>query len=253
MGNTTRILLTAALAFSSFPALAQDANIRSISRLRIAAGKGGDFTAAIRDWNAMAKKAGSERYSTVWQAVTGPREYVMVSYVPNLAVFDVQQDPKLKDVAGQAAAIGARIGACIESSERIIDDVLPDLSLPRTAEPPKMIRSLRRVVKPESVAAYVELVKAELAPAMKKAGVKTWVTARTRLGGPRNEFRSATGLESWADLDGTAAVIKAMGQDAYNRYIAKVTAMTVESEVNIYRYAPNLSYLPGSAAPPSGN
>lgn len=253
MGNTTRVLLTAALALSTFPALAQDGNIRSITRYRIASGKVGDFQAAMRDYNAMVKKAGSDRYYTVWQAVTGPREYVMVSYVPKLAVFDVQQDPKLKDVAGQAAAIGARIGASIESSERIIDDVLPELSLPRTPEPPKMIRSLRRVVKPESVAAYLELVKAELAPAMKKSGMKTWMTARTRLGGPRNEFRSATGLESWADLDGTAPVITAMGQAAYDRYIAKVTAMTVESEVNIYRYAPNLSYLPGSATPPSGN
>jgi hypothetical protein len=153
-------------------------------------------------------------------------------------------DPKLKDKQADVASINARIGQCLDHSERIIDVVDAELSLPRQSDPPKMIRTNRVLVRPDKVEEFRALLKAELLPAVHKAGLTTFGIARTMYGGPRNEFRGVSAISSWADLDGTSPIVKAMGQAAYDSFAAKVGALTLENEYNVYRFMPDLSYLP---------
>jgi hypothetical protein len=90
---------------------------------------------------------------------------------------------------------------------------------------------------------YMAAVKEDLLPAVRKSGLKVFVFSRARYGATTNEFHISTDLGSWSDLDSTSPVVKAMGQENYNKFLAKIRPMTIESEWNIYRYEPDLSYI----------
>ncbi|MBI4891594.1 MAG: hypothetical protein HY821_13295 [Acidobacteria bacterium] len=228
----------------AIPAAAQDKNIRSISRYRVKPDRDGDFRAAIKDYVGVIKKANPDRGFTLWLGLTGPREYVLASYYSKFAEMDVMEDPKLKDVQAQLTGIGARISACVDSGDRYVDELLPELSLPRGTELPKMVRMMRTQVKPDKVNAYTDLIKSELLPAMQKSGVKLFLYARVRFGGPSQEFSSIIGLDSWSNLDEQSPVIKALGVDGYRQFVAKVTPLVERTEYNVYRFLPELSYIP---------
>jgi hypothetical protein len=60
------------------------------------------------------------------------------------------------------------------------------------------------------------------------------------MGGPTNEFLSATGVQALSELD-EMAPRKAMGEAKFKAWMAKRDAVIVSSEVNLYRYRPELS------------
>jgi hypothetical protein len=232
------------------PARAQQGNIRSVRFYHVKPDRIGDFQGAIKEFNAVLKKGGSNRHYTLWVSLTGATEYARVDYYTKWADLDVVQEPKMKEQAQDLQRIGIRINQCTEGSNRIIDEVLPDLSLPRTAEIPKMVRTLRTRVRPDKVNDYLALVKSEVLPAAKKAGLKEYSLAQTRYGAPISEFLSVAGVNNWADFDGGFGVQKAMGEEVYQRFLAKLRPLILESEYNVYRFLPDLSYL---STAPSGS
>jgi hypothetical protein len=147
---------------------------------------------------------------------------------------------------GQAAAelqsVDTRIIQCVESSRRVIEEVLPDLSLPSSGETPNMIRVLRTRVRPDKVNEYMALMKSEVLPAMKKSGANGYTLSQVRYGGPNTEFISVSGLDKWADLDGGLRIQKAMGEEGYQRFLGKLRPLIVESEADIFRFMPDSSY-----------
>ena len=92
------LLAVAALAT---PASAQDANIRSVTFYTVKPDRIADFQAEVKEYNAILAKAGSDRYSTIWVALTGPHEYARVQMYSKWADLDatIDKDPKLKDQA----------------------------------------------------------------------------------------------------------------------------------------------------------
>lgn len=237
----------AALALASYfgeSALAQPVgNIRSIRHITVKAERAGDLTAAIKEANAVFKKAGREKPIIIWRSLTGPTELLRVDYYEKFADLDSEAYPKMKPYEGEYAAIARRILDSFAKSERVIDIVLPDLSLPRAATPPKMLMIWTARIKMDKAREFYELEKNEFLPAMKNAGVHSYNFARTRFGGPNGEVRSAVGLDNWAELDGPSLVRKGMG-DKYAAYVAKVEGMLEEYRYDIYRLDPELSYIP---------
>jgi quinol monooxygenase YgiN len=228
------------------PAQAQEMKYRSIARYRLKPERAGDFALNVKEYISVMKKANPDRAFSMWTSLTGPQEYILVSYHAKYAELDqnMQQDPKLKDVTAQLATIGSRINACVDGGERYVDEVQTELSLPRSGDMPKTIRMLRARVKPDQVTNYVNLIKTEALPAMKKAGATVYTVSRARYGRPGNEFASVTAIENWAALDSTSPMVQAMGEAGYQKYLAKVMPMLDEFEANIYRHVPDLSYTP---------
>jgi hypothetical protein len=234
------------LAGLALPAAAQEIKYRSINRYRVKPDRAGDFSLNIKEYISVMKKANPDRAFNMWMSLTGPQEYILVAYHAKYAELDQvpAQDPKLKDVAAQLATIGSRINACVETSDRYIDEVLTDLSLPRPAQLPKTIRMLRVRVKPDQITNYLALIRSESLPAMKKAGVNLYTVSRVRYGRPGNEFASVTPVENWAALDSPAPIVQALGEAGYQKYLAKALPMFDEYESNILRHLPDLSYAP---------
>jgi hypothetical protein len=232
-------MVAAAMVIS--PAQAQ--NIRRIQLATVKPDRVGDFLAAVKESAALEKKGGSERFFSVWHSLTGANEYVLARNYAKWADLDAGPEPKMKDLAAQLQAIGTRITQCIETSHMIVDEVLLDLSLPQTG-PISMIRVLRSRVKPDKVNEYTALLKSEMLPAMKKAGLKLFAVSQVRYGGPNTEFISVSGINSWADLDGGLPIQKAMGEEGYQRFLAKLRPLIIESEANVFRFVPDSSYSP---------
>ncbi|MGH9721432.1 MAG: hypothetical protein ACRD8O_14580 [Bryobacteraceae bacterium] len=229
------------------PALAQTGNIRSIVRYRVKPDRAADFQSAAKEFTGVLKSANYDKGGTWWVALTGPAEYVLVRHHAKWAELDVTRDPKLKEYGADLTRISARMQQCTESVERIVDEVQPDLSLPRSTEVPKMVRTLLTRVRPDKVDEYMALIKSEVLPAMKKSGAKNYVVAQTRYGAAGAEFSSSTGINSWSDLDGASPLVQAMGEARYQQFLAKLRPLVRETERNVYRHLPELSYLPVAA------
>jgi len=67
------------------------------------------------------------------------------------------------------------------------------------------------------------------------------------------EFLSVSGLNNWAQLDEKGGIPKAMGEDGYKRFLAKIRLLVLASEYNIYRLERDLSYLPAASGSSAGN
>ena len=229
-------------------ASAQNGTIQSVTFFTVKPDRVGDFQADIKELNALFAKGGSTNYASMWVSLTGPREYVRASYYHTWAELDAGPDPKMKDLAVDAARIVTRINACIESSRRIIAEIQPDLSIQQVTEMPKMIRVLTTDVRPDKYRDYLALVKSDILPAAQKGGLKLYEFSETLYGGPNTQVTSVVGMENWADLDGLFGVEKALGKEGYEALRAKIRPLIVQSEYNEYRFLPEVSYLPAPAA-----
>ena len=225
-------------------AAAQDANIRSVTFYTVKPDRIGDFQAEIKQYNALLAKGGSTHYGSVWLSLTGPRTYALAVNHKTWAELDAGADPKMKEQEVDLARINMRIGDCAESWHRVIEEVNPDLSLPDSGKMPTMIRVLVTQVRPDKVNDYLALVKSDILPAVKKSGAKDYSIARGQFGEPSTTVISVLGLNNWADLDGGLGVEKALGKEGFQSFLLKMAPLIVSSQFDIYRFQPNLSYLP---------
>jgi len=235
----------AAAAFLVAPARAQQGNIQRIRFFTVKPDRVADFLAATKEFTEVVRKGGSEHYYYMLHSLTGANEYVRVDNYTKWADLDgiASPEPKLKELDSQLQSITTRINQCVEIAHRIIDEIQPDLSLPQTGGVP-MIRVLRTRVRPDKVNEYSALVKSEVLPAAKKAGVKFYTVSQVRYGEPNTEFVAVSGLNNWADLDGGLWIQKAMGEEGYQRFLAKLRPLIIESEAEIYSVVFDSSYQP---------
>ena len=245
------MLLAAAVLVT--PASAQDANIRSVTFYTVKPDRIGDFQAEIKEYNAILAKAGSDRYSSMWVALTGAHEYARVQMYTKWADLDatIDNDPKLKDQAADLARASFRIIDCTASWRREIQVVMPDLSLPDSGNEPKMIRVLVTQVRPEKFRDYLDFQKNVILPAIKKSGAKDYNFADVHFGDPGPTFVSVVGFNNWADLDDGVGAEKGVSKDEYQAIVDKAHALIVSSDFLIYRYESDLSYLPAPTPPPA--
>ncbi|HEV1284960.1 MAG TPA: hypothetical protein VNU44_06600 [Bryobacteraceae bacterium] len=238
------VFAIAAVTLAISPARAQQGNIQGVRFYTIKPDRVADFLAATKEVSALQTKAGSERYYSVWHSLSGANEYVRVDFYTKWADLGQGPDPKMKDLATDLLRITTRIAQCEESTHRIIDEVLPEYSLPPAGEVPKMIRVLRTKVRPEKLNEYLALAKSEILPAIKKSGAKFYNVSQVRYGESVAELVSVTGFNSWADLDGGLGVQKGLGEEGYQRFLAKLRPLIVDSQFDIYSLVTDSSHLP---------
>lgn len=242
-----------ALTIAVSCAMAQKTDVHNVIRFQVKPDRVGEFESAMKELQAVFQKAGYERPSTMWQSGAGPMEYLLVYYTGGYAdAFNSTSPASLKDVQGSVTALRSRVLACTSGMERRVSEVVSDLSLPR-GTPPPFVRTIRTEVKVGKIDAYMAMLKEIVLPAMKKAGVPSFVVFRQRYGGSTSEVVSATGVNNLADLDASpSAVVKAMGEAGYKQYLAKRNELVDRSEVNIFRFRKDLSYQPAGNAQSGG-
>jgi hypothetical protein len=227
------------------PAAAQDGNIRSVTFYTVKPDRVGDFEAEIKVYDALLLKAGSTHYGSTWSSLTGSHEFAHVIYYSEWADVDstAASDMKTTDQAADLARANARINDCTEHWRRIVEEILPEYNI-NSGNIPKMIRVLQTQVRPEKYHEYLELMKHEIFPAVQKAGTKDYSVAEARLGESNMQITSVTGFDSWTDLDTGIGAQKGLSKEDYQALLDKVRSLATESEYDVYRFEPDLSYLP---------
>jgi len=244
-----RSLIALAFAALAATASAQTGNIRSITFVTVKPDRIGDFQAEVKEVHALMKKDNSTRYSSVWLSLTGPREYAIVSYHNKWSELDEGADSATKDDAADLARLQTRMVDCASSWRRTIDVIQPDLSLPQTSmEMPKMVRVLTTQIRADKYQDYLDLIKSDVLPAAKKGGLTTYLFSETKYGAPNTQVTSVIAMDNWAALDEPFGIEKALGKDGYKALLGKVRPLIIQSEVNEYRFQPELSYLPPASA-----
>lgn len=235
------LALTAALALC-MPAWAQRQPIRRALMTTVKADRTADFEAAVKQYNeVLSKKIEGARSRSMFQALTGAHQYMLVRDYDKWA--DLDAGPVSKAIAAnpELSMINLRMNSCVESETMVIQDLLPELSMPRPDGPPQIIRWARSRVRPDKISEFEAILKGEMLPAYQKAGSKSFTVRKVRFGAPTNEYYISTRLNEWADVDANL-LSKSMGQEGYGRMVAKLSAITLQREVNLYRFRPDLSY-----------
>ncbi len=239
-----RLLPVLAAAALSLPAWSQQTTIRRIQHVRVKPDHLGDFVSAVKDYNETLKKVEGFRAIRVFSSITGPNEFLVVREYGQWSELDRGPVERNMNTNGDLARANMRIQNCTTESSAMITESLPGLSLPRNGQaPPAMLRVARSRIRPDKIAEWQAVIKDEMLPAQTKAGVKVFGVSQVRFGAPTNDYYVVSAIEKWADA-GKNGLREAMGADAYQRMVAKLTALTLSREINVYRYRPELSIAP---------
>ena len=233
-----------ALVVLAVPTLAQ--TIRSINIEQPKRDRLEEFRSAIGDYNAALKKAGATTPYTMWSSQSGDSQYLQITDYEKWA--DLDKSPfapqNYPAQASEIALADQRIRDANLSQRRVILRMVPDASLPLTSEfqPMIFVRWVR--VSSGHGSEYVDVLKSDLLPAVKKARYKSYSVWQAMLGTELPQYLLVEGLDNWAFFDGPNPLIGAMGQDGYQRYLSKTRQVTVDAREDVYRFRPELSYLP---------
>jgi hypothetical protein len=233
----------AAIALTTFCAAswAQD-NIRTVLFVRVKMGQEDGWKAAVKDYAALVKKAGSDQGFTVWESQSGPSQHAVVSYSAKWKQLG-EQDPKLQSIEADMARLLARLETVTDGLETWIDEMQPDMMI-RSKEVPPYVRVGRTRVVSGKMDDLKALFRDQIVPAMKKSGATDYGVALARFGTPSNEIHSYLGLSGWGELDGPIGVEKAMSASEFKAFQAKLSPLIESSEWSIWKYEPELSYVP---------
>jgi hypothetical protein len=234
--------LLAAIALTAcVPSWAQG-NIRTVLFVKLKLGQEESWKAAVKDYAAVVKKAGSDQGFTVWESQSGPAQHAVVWYSSKWKEIN-EQNPKLKPVEAEMARLFARLDTVTDSLETWIDEMQPDMMV-RSKEIPPMVRVGRTRVVSGKMDELKALLREQIVPAIKKSGATDYGVAVARYGTPSNEFHSYLGLNGWADLDGPIGTEKGMSAAEYKAFLDKVAPLIESTEWSMWKYEPELSYIP---------
>jgi len=239
------LLLTVAMG-APVGAQQQPRTIQRIAFYRLKPDRLSDFVAAVKEYAEVEKKAGVKHDYTVWASLTGEREFARVDLYAKFAEMDTSFDAGAPGGADRAR-LGAKINDCEASSTRtVITRIDPETLIGGSGYPPMIVVDWLRV-HPGKGPEFHALVKSDLLPMEKKAGVKFFFVAQTAFGAPVTEMEVVSGISNWAVIDGGSPV-HSMGEEAYQHWRAKSIALTDIRHQEIYRFRADLSYSPAPAS-----
>jgi hypothetical protein len=196
-----------------------------------------------------AQKKGGVKERAVWQpAVFGPAyEYHVVTPIEGLARYD-SPSPMVNALGEEGArTLQAKIRRLVDGSQTYLMRLRADLSNPpQMTGPPKLAVVTFISTASGRGADFANVLKSDVTPAVRKAQMG-YLVYQTMLGGDINGFVTVAPVESFATLTLPTPIVKAMGQDAYDRLTAKTAGLVTALERHIMRFNPDLSFRPATS------
>jgi hypothetical protein len=201
------------------------------------------------------KKAG-QPWRATWASVTGSNN-IRITVSPFADYADFDQAPG-GFTAAQQRALGpdgwqiylGKLRQTYVSQQTIVQALRPDLTLQSNSSAPPTLASMRTIqLLPGKGDEFTRFMTSEYVPAVKKAGGKDYWVYATAFGAPQGQFVFVRPASKYADMarGGALAALPAEVRAPIN---ARQNALISSSEVNWYRYVPDLSYgMPAKIAP----
>lgn len=235
-----RFVVVAALLVFSMQCWAQG-NIRTVLFVKLKMGHEDSWRAAVKDYIATVKKAGSEQQFTTWDSQSGPSEHAVVWYSTKWKELG-EDNPKLKGSEAEIATLFRRLDADTESIETWIDEMQPELMI-RGKEIPPFVRTGRTTVISGKMDELKTLLREQILPALKKAGITDYGVAVARFGTPSNEIHSYLAANGWGDWDGPVGAEKGMSASEWKAFQGKLASLVESTRWDLWKFEPELSYL----------
>lgn len=190
------------------------------------------------------KKAGVPQRD-LYQSALGPLfEFRSITPITNLAERDTVASP-IEKALGAAGykEYNAAVRKLITSQQTYVTQSIPDASYdPNPNAAYKiLVLSINRIA-PGRNSEYMNYLKNDLLPVEKKAQVKRWLVSQVVYGGDRDEYRLATFLDKFADLDNGVGTERVLGVDGAAKLREKVAGIVRTSERSVYTRIEALSY-----------
>lgn len=252
--NQRILLLSTCVAALSTGLSAADPNFQRTTVFTIKPDRVNDFEAAVKDINALAKKANVSLPAFVAQSATGPEHYVLVNQSEKMSDLFPEGPPlELQAHMAELAPIIQRLTSCLEKTESIVLQIRRDLSMavPATSTPPRLVLSSFVQVKPGKTEEWAALVKNEMLPAYRKAGVKSIGVNEARFGAPAGMFVMTAFSDKAADLEADP-LLASMGPENLRKLIDKFLPLTESFRQHVFRVRADLSYIPQAAGGGAG-
>jgi hypothetical protein len=181
------------------------------------------------------KKAGVTQRE-VYQAALGPLgEFRLVTPIGKFADRDKPGPIERALGAAGAKAYNNEIRKMIASQTTYVIQAIPDASFDPTPDAAyKVLVLSTNHIAPGHNADYLNFVKNDILPVQKKAQTKRYLVSRVVLGGDPNEYRVATFLENFADLDAGPATVRVLGQDAAAKLAQKTAGIVTSVQNAVY-------------------
>ena len=188
---------------------------------------------------------GGVKQRSVWQtAAFGEAfQYVFVTPIDSLAQYD--GDSPIQKALGKegAEAYLAKARKLISSVHTYAVLTRPDLSYEREMKgPPKLAVVTTAQFAPGRRMEYESLIKNEIVPVMKQAGVGGYWVSQGIFGGDGNTYVSLTLYESFAEIGKGSPFMKVLGQEGATKLGQKFTGIMTHIENHIERYNAELSF-----------
>jgi hypothetical protein len=115
---------------------------------------------------------------------------------------------------------------------------------------PQLLQLTIATLKPDMVKAYYDYQKSDVIPALQKGGVKWRESWRTASFGDLFQVAHVTDVTGLEQYDSPPPVRKALGDEGYAAYQAKIGGMVSSVKTYLLRTRPDLSYVPDPAFQP---
>jgi hypothetical protein len=178
------------------------------------------------------KKAGVVQRD-VYQAAYGPQgEFRVVTPIGKFADRDNPSPIERALGAAGAKEYNDALRKTIASSTSYVIQAIPDASFdPSPNATYKILVLSTNHIAPGRIGDYLSYLRNDILPVQKKGQVKRYLVSQVVFGGDPNEYRVATFVDKFADLDAGPAVVRVLGQEA----AAKLGEKTVGIVMNVQR------------------
>jgi len=130
------------------------------------------------------------------------------------------------------------------SSHTFADQTRPDLGNEvKMTGPPKLALLSNVRIAFGKGPDYEALVKSDLLPVMRKAGLG-YAVSQTVLGGDINDFTTLIFYDTFADIGKGHPFDRILGADGFRQLTAKAVGIVTHVERSVVRYVPELSFPP---------
>ncbi len=189
------------------------------------------------------KKAGIP-FLSVWETASfgEGNEYVAASPIAKFADLD-GPNPLSKALAPDIlASLLTRARKCLLESRSAAVISHPELSIMHEMqEPPAFAMVTTSHVAPGHSLDFQNFLKNDIVPAYRKAEVQQYWVYETVFGSDMNEWTTLLLYKKYADLDGGPLLARTLGQEGYQKVLAKTSGIISSSRRNLIKYRPDLS------------
>lgn len=248
-----RMMLIAALASLAAPLYPQTMPqpiLVSVARVNVKPDRVQEWLEIEKQYSEAYKKGGGTFRYVYRNNAGNPYEYMVTTGITNshYASLD-EKSPMAKGMAeGELARLSARRNQCVDSVRTTYERTIPELGIPApSGSVRKMFRVVRTTVRNGMDDQYLAIMKNEYLPALKKAGVTSFLVRRVEWGGSRNVFTLLGRHDKFAELDEGSRLAKGIGAEGAAKLLAKLRQTITNADYSLYTYVPGSSYQPPPA------